>query len=155
MTGTQQSRRHFLSKIGWLATLGSFGGLTAITGRYLFPDVLYEPPKAYKIGAPQDYLEGVNYLPDRRIFVLRHGNDIKVVSAVCTHIGCAVRWIEERGRWECPCHGTFFNAQGIVIAGPAPRPLPWYDVTIAADGRLYVNESQIVPFEKALVVKQA
>lgn len=126
-----------------------------MSARYLSPNVLYEAPKAYKINPPQDYLEGVNYLPDRRIFVVRRQNLIKVVSAVCTHIGCTVRWVEKLNRWECPCHGSFFDDRGFVTAGPAPRPLPWYEVILAPDGRLLVNERHIVPFERTLAVKSA
>jgi Rieske Fe-S protein len=119
----------------------------------MFPDVLYEPPKAYKIGGPQDYLDGVNYIPEKRIFVVRKGTLFKVISAVCTHIGCTVRWEADRNQWECPCHGSIFDDKGAVIVGPAPRPLPWYEVTLAANGRLFVNQRGIVPFSGTFSVK--
>lgn len=46
-------------------------------------------------------------------------------SSVCTHLACAVLWIKERGRLECPCHNGVFNVRtGGVVAGPPPRPLP-------------------------------
>ena len=152
MDADQLSRRDFLSGVGWVATCAAFGGLLAASGRYLVPNVLYEPPHAYKIGRPQDYPEGVNYVPQKRIFLVRQQTLIRVVSAVCTHIGCTVSWVEERNRWECPWHGTFFNVDGVVITGPAPRPLPWYEVVLAPDGRLFVDQDRVVSSQHALSV---
>jgi Rieske Fe-S protein len=119
----------------------------------MFPNILYEPPKLYKIGRPRDYPEGVNFRPDKKIFVIRHGSIYKVISAVCTHLGCTPRWVEKKNLWECPCHGSVFNEKGVVIAGPAPKPLPWYEVTLGTDNRLIVNENRIVSFAQTLTVK--
>ncbi len=152
MTARQYTRREILNQIGWVATLGSFAGLTAASVRYVIPNVLYEPPLTFKIGKPEDYPEGVDYIDEKRIFVLRQGNLIKVVSAVCTHLGCSVQWAPERNRFECPCHGSLFNARGQVTTGPAQNPLAWYEVTLTADGRLLVDESRTVPFQRTLSV---
>ena len=46
-------------------------------------------------------------------------------SQVCTHLSCAVFFARETNRIECPCHkGVFSVADGSVVAGPPPRPLP-------------------------------
>jgi cytochrome b6-f complex iron-sulfur subunit len=127
--------------------------MTAASARYMFPNVLYEPSKEFKIGKIDKYPEGVDFLSDRRIFVVRKKNVIKVVSGVCTHLGCTVNWVAERDRWECPCHGSIFNPDGTVLRGPARRPLPWYEVRLTPDGRIQVNERRIVPFSETLAVK--
>ena len=48
---------------------------------------------------------------------------IHACSAVCTHLGCHVRWNNAEGSWDCPCHGSRFDPEGKVLNGPAMRGL--------------------------------
>lgn len=59
----------------------------------------------------------------RAVAVSRQGDRLCAVSGVCTHLGCQVAWNHAEGSWDCPCHGSRFDAQGSVIHGPATRDL--------------------------------
>lgn len=48
---------------------------------------------------------------------------VKVLSNICTHASCAVRWEESKRAFYCPCHNGYFAMDGSVKSGPPPRPL--------------------------------
>ncbi len=49
---------------------------------------------------------------------------IHSMSAVCVHLGCIVTWNVAEKTWDCPCHGSRYDAVGAVINGPANKDLP-------------------------------
>ena len=71
--------------------------------------------------------------PDGRgkpIMIVRgEGEQFTALSLRCTHAGCTVGWSEEARRFQCPCHGSRFAADGSVLKGPARRPLTGYPVS--------------------------
>ena len=74
----------------------------------------------------------VKGLPKVAYLVINEGPKIAEygINPVCTHLGCTVEWKGERSRFECPCHGSHFDAQGRVIKGPAKRSLPLVTVVV-------------------------
>ena len=62
------------------------------------------------------------------VYVLTEdGQNYVVMSNVCTHLGCRVRWIAEKQGFFCPCHNGAFAKDGSVTGGPPPRPLDRFE----------------------------
>lgn len=64
---------------------------------------------------------------------LTQGNTASAFTAVqvaCTHQGVSIGWNTAQGKFICPAHGSQFNAQGVVLQGPAASPLKEYKVNI-------------------------
>ena len=60
----------------------------------------------------------------QRIAVARDARGkLHAVSAVCSHLGCQVKFNTAEESWDCPCHGSRFDVEGAVLNGPATRPL--------------------------------
>lgn len=163
-----KDRREFLMKGGiWAGILG-IATQAAASLRSLIPNVSYDAPTTVKLGPPLEFPDGLRFLPDQRLFVFREGNIFYAMSAVCTHLGCTVRaealprvetrQVEGRAvrlthRFLCPCHGSNYAGDGSNVSGPAPRPLAWYQLSLASDdGQLVVDLAREVGREFRLTV---
>ena len=59
-------------------------------------------------------------------YVIRKSEDpqsIQILKSQCTHLGCTVNWKDDAQAFICPCHNAKFSEDGVVLGGPAPRPL--------------------------------
>lgn len=60
----------------------------------------------------------------KRVAVFKDAQaDVTTLSAICTHMECEVEWNNLDKTWDCPCHGSRFEAKGKVLNGPATRNL--------------------------------
>ncbi len=166
--GPGETRRSWLDRLGLSALGVAIAGQGYALLRSLAPDVLYEEPQRFKAGLPDQFPEGATFLEDRRVFVFREQRTFYAISATCTHLGCTVKMInlnqpkkvsirgrvvEERREFHCPCHGSKYYGDGTNFAGPAPTPLAWHRLEIAAeDGQLVVDLSQTVGRDFRLTV---
>lgn len=63
-------------------------------------------------------------LKGKRLAVYRdEDGEVTKLSAICPHLGCIVRWNSGDKTWDCPCHGSRFQANGKLMAGPAEKDL--------------------------------
>jgi cytochrome b6-f complex iron-sulfur subunit len=143
-TETDPERRRFLFATGTASVVAGVLGFMGATVRFLFPNVLYEPPSRFPVGMPRDFPPGsVTLLPERRLFVFNTPQGFYVISSVCTHLGCNVRHEQGPG-FTCPCHGSLFDGLGRVVSGPAPRSLAWFGLSLSSGGELVVDEQRLV-----------
>jgi cytochrome b6-f complex iron-sulfur subunit len=117
--------------------------------RFMFPNILIEPPTRFKVGFPDQFAPGqveTKFIPQFGVWIVRYEFDgqpmVYALKSVCTHLGCTPNWLEAEQKFKCPCHGSGFYKDGVNFEGPAPRPLERYAISMAEDGQLLVDKSR-------------
>jgi len=130
-------RRDFLK----LLTNVFFGlsGLLGLGGLFRFfsfqPDP--GPPTEFDLGLSGLYSEDFPVIrPDIPAIIKRTTEGVIAISLVCTHLGCTVEESENGDGFTCPCHGSRYNKNGVLLKGPATKNLPHYRIEEQADGTL-------------------
>ena len=145
------NRRSLLTFLGIGGLAATFLSAIGATARFLFPHVFYEESQRVKVGIPGDFPDGtVSFLQDAKVFLHHSEQGYHAIGSTCTHLGCIVA--ETDDGFSCPCHGSRFDETGRVKGGPAPRALPWYEVSQSPGGQLVVDRSRLVPEGTKFVV---
>jgi cytochrome b6-f complex iron-sulfur subunit len=122
--------------------VGGFGGKVTVNAS----DV---PPPGGKKEVPEGRFWLVNLTQEQG------GPGLLALWWKCPHLGCTVPWKEKFvwpdpagvpkvGWYRCPCHGSTYTDAGILVYGPAPRPLDTFELTVER-GRITVDTSKITP----------
>jgi cytochrome b6-f complex iron-sulfur subunit len=152
----EEDRRGFLQialgsfmAMGFTALSVTGGLFTLGLARFLFPNVLAEPPSKFKVGFKDGFPSGkveTKFVAQYGVWVVNGDfsgqQQIYALKTVCTHLGCTPSWLEAEQKFKCPCHGSGFYKDGINFEGPAPRPLERYAIRTADDGQLEVDKSR-------------
>jgi cytochrome b6-f complex iron-sulfur subunit len=142
------ARRKLLRWFGWTTLLVILGELAAGFLPFFWPrrtgafggTVVAGNVNDFKVGEVKKIVEG-------KFFISRVPEGFLALWQKCPHLGCAVPWnesgpsldsIEPTGRFNCPCHGSQYDRYGQIKAGPAPRPMDMFPITIR-DGRISVD----------------
>src|SRR5688572_5903323 len=142
--------------LAWGAFTAASAAALAATGRFMFPNVLNEPPQQFKAGFPTEYGPGVDERWKEKfgVWIVRTPDDVVARSSgfyallvTCTHLGCTPNYLSAEAKFKCPCHGSGFRTTGINFEGPAPRPLERARIVLADDGQLLVDKSRKFQFE--------
>jgi len=76
-------------------------------------------------------------IPAGRFAWTRADQGVAAISEICPHMGCILAWQAQDRQFECPCHGSRFDAMGGVVQGPADHTLDYLEVTVLdAAGRV-------------------
>ena len=152
----EEDRRGFLEiamgsfmAMGFTALSVTGGLFTLGLARYMFPNVLAEPPSRFKVGFKEGFPAGkveTKFVPQYGVWVVNGDfqgqQQIYALKTVCTHLGCTPNWLEAEQKFKCPCHGSGFYKDGVNFEGPAPRPLERYAIRISDDGQLEIDKSK-------------
>ncbi|MFQ5483384.1 MAG: ubiquinol-cytochrome c reductase iron-sulfur subunit [Nitrospinaceae bacterium] len=128
-------RRTFLKLglAGLLAVL--FAGVGNAVIRYLMPRE--RRPTGPKPSIPVSRIaEGSSLVVDYQgspVILVHSAGRVLAFSAVCTHLGCLVKWVDDKKEFLCPCHNGRFDKNGKVLGGPPPEPLPSIPIRIQND----------------------
>jgi cytochrome b6-f complex iron-sulfur subunit len=143
--------------LAWGAFSAASAAALAATGRFMFPNVLNEPPQQFKAGLPSEYGIGVDERWKEKfgIWIVRiadenvepHGSGFYALITVCTHLGCTPNYLSAENKFKCPCHGSGYRLTGINFEGPAPRPLERARIVLADDGQILVDKSRHFQYE--------
>jgi cytochrome b6-f complex iron-sulfur subunit len=147
------SRRGFFSwaAVAWVGFSAAIGGCVTAMGRFMFPNVLFEPPTSFKAGFPRDFAPGVvdtRFVDKYGVWIVNNEGRIYALIAICTHLGCPPAWLETQNKFKCPCHGSGYYKSGINFEGPTPRPLERARIYVSPDdGQIVVDKSQKFQWE--------
>ena len=141
---SDETRRRFLFTTGTTSVVAGVLGFLGATARFLFPNVLYEPPSRFPVGLPDEFPPGTaTFLPEHRLFVFNGDAGFYAISSICTHLGCNVNHVAGDG-FACPCHGSRYDNNGQVVKGPAPQSLSWFGLSLSPRGELVIDRGRLV-----------
>jgi cytochrome b6-f complex iron-sulfur subunit len=154
-TSPLMGRRAWIG-VAWGAFTAASVAALAATGRFMFPNVINEPPAQFKIGLPTEFGIGVDerFKETMGVWVVRTPQDVVhntsgfyALLVTCTHLGCTPNYLSAENKFKCPCHGSGFRPTGINFEGPAPRPLERARIVLADDGQILVDKSRKFQYE--------
>ncbi len=161
----QMSRRGFFGRIlglGFGVALVDFGALSlaflwpspkgGFGGKVTVPDTVQDvTAKIESTRQPYYYAPGRFYLvpypiSDRDNIYVKAGlvaGGLMALYQRCVHLGCKVPFCISSQWFECPCHGSKYNRAGEYKAGPAPRSLDRFPITVEG-GAVTVDTTFVV-----------
>lgn len=136
------TRGQFLG-IAWV------GAVALVIGEAIFALAKYIQPVStggfggeVYAGKVNEFPQGsVSYILSGRFYLVHNKDGLIALWQKCTHLGCAVPWVENEDQFHCPCHGSLFSPEGVVEGGPAPRPMDTFPVEIRGD-EVWVDTSK-------------
>jgi Rieske Fe-S protein len=128
-------RRKVFFSLGWLFAGLATAGLSWVGGRFLSGNQNHPSAGPVNFGSPGDHPFGT-VTRKNKVVLFRDQAGFWAVTAVCTHLGCQPAFLQEQGSFVCPCHGSRFDAEGRVLAGPATKDMALAALRIDAQGSL-------------------
>ena len=168
------TRRQFLTK-ALRVSFGAFAGIQAISWLgFMWPKVSGGFGSKVDAGKVEDLKKQIvqsdgsvipAFIPEARAYVLPFDSSqasgsqfsdgatiadgLVAIYQRCVHLGCRVPWCNSSQGFECPCHGSKYNLVGEYYAGPAPRNLDRFVVSVNAAGKFIIDTGSIIESPRA------
>lgn len=130
-----QQRRTFLGILLGGVGLVLTGALTWPIFRFLAPQAETEGVQV-RVAKKEVSVGGAHFFSFQglpAVLLQPNAGGYVALSAVCTHLGCVVKWVDDKGEFLCPCHAGRFSMEGAVLGGPPPAPLESFPVALEGD----------------------
>ena len=168
------TRRQFLTK-ALRISFGAFAGIQAISWLgFFWPKVSGGFGSKVDAGKVEDLKKQIfqadgsiipAFIPEARAYVLPFdtskatgsqfsdggtiADGLVALYQRCVHLGCRVPWCNSSQGFECPWHGSKYNMVGEYYAGPAPRNLDRFIVSVNAAGKFIIDTGTIIESPRA------
>ena len=168
------TRRQFLTK-ALRISFGAFAGIQAISWLgFFWPKVSGGFGSKVDAGKVEDLKKQIfqadgsiipAFIPEARAYVLPFdtskatgsqfsdggtiADGLVALYQRCVHLGCRGPWCNSSQGFECPCHGSKYNMVGEYYAGPAPRNLDRFIVSVNAAGKFIIDTGTIIESPRA------
>jgi cytochrome b6-f complex iron-sulfur subunit len=134
-------RRGFILSLGWTVLGLAFAGMTWMSGRFLAGFQSRSDPEPVNFGPPDGHPIG-SMTRVGRVVLMRDDAGFWAVTTICPHLGCQPAYDENRGMFVCPCHGSRFDSEGRLLAGPATSGLSLAVLRLDAQGALVAHPQE-------------
>jgi cytochrome b6-f complex iron-sulfur subunit len=135
-------RRDFLNKVA----IGTASGVGVISIAAVITEIIPPATESFsllKIGRIDDFpINEFSFIPEKKIYFYRSRSHLRILSAVCTHLGCTIN--KSENGFDCPCHGSHFDKTGRATSGPASRSLDRLKVSVDRQGLVTVDLNKYV-----------
>ncbi len=156
-------RRNYLTKVAALVVGGLITVVAPVAGLFTFLDPLRrksdtrglvrvtsltslpsngEPRKLPVLDTLVDAWNRTDNVPVGSVYVQKTGpNTVRVLNAVCPHLGCSVGYNTANGGYFCPCHKSSFSVDGKILdpKSPSPRGMDELEAVVRSDGEVWVK----------------
>ena len=135
-------RRDFLNKVA----IGTASSVGAISIAAVITEIIPPATESFSllnIGQIDDFpINEFSFIPEKKIYLYRSRSHLRILSAVCTHLGCTIK--KSENGFDCPCHGSHFDKTGQACSGPAARSLDRFKVSVDKQGLVTVDLNKYV-----------
>lgn len=129
------NRRGFFSYLGRLPAGLAAVGMGWIICRFLAGNGNQPEWEPSVFGPPGDYPAGT-VTPKGKVVLFRDEKGFWAVTVVCPHLGCRPAFHRDGNIFVCPCHGSRFDKEGLLLDGPAKHNLSLAALRLDSQGVL-------------------